>query len=299
MEAHLAHHVDFPEEDDAPVPVGAIAAKASGVAASLADLLRTAPEGELLREGAVVVLAGRPNVGKSSLYNALLGTERAIVTEIPGTTRDALDASVQLGGYPFRLVDTAGLRQTVDPVERIGVEVARRALARADLVLLCVEGEAEDTRAEEAFLDEGLGVPVVLVRTKCERRDGGGRAESPEPGGAAEARISGSVVAEVRTSVRTGEGLDSLRELLPALVFRGLVEAAPDDPVVTNRRQAEAMRRGREEIEQFRSALEDGVPAEMAATHLRAAESALEDVIGVVVTDDVLDVVFRNFCVGK
>ena len=139
VEAYLAHHIDFPEEDEAPVSVDRVVDAASALREALEELLETAPEGELLREGALTVLAGPPNSGKSSLYNALLGEERAIVTEVPGTTRDALEAVISIGGFPFRLVDTAGLRDSDDRVEELGIEVARRYLDRADLVLFCVE----------------------------------------------------------------------------------------------------------------------------------------------------------------
>ncbi len=131
LEALLVHHLDFPEEDEPPVPLEEILIRAEELAEVMDGLLRTAPEGELLREGALTVLAGRTNAGKSSLFNALLGEERSIVTEVPGTTRDALEAVVSLGGYPFRLVDTAGLRETEERVEKIGVEVAKRYLARS------------------------------------------------------------------------------------------------------------------------------------------------------------------------
>jgi len=163
LEALLAHHVDFPEEDDAPVPLSVVAAEARTLTAQLGALLSSAPEGALLREGAMAVLAGLPNSGKSSLYNALIGEERAIVTEVPGTTRDALETAVQLGGYPFRLVDTAGLRSTEDRVERLGVEVARRHLAMADVILFCVEAGRTPGAEERAFLDEVTHVPTVFV----------------------------------------------------------------------------------------------------------------------------------------
>ncbi|HYJ79695.1 MAG TPA: GTPase, partial [Longimicrobiaceae bacterium] len=128
-EALIAYTIDFPDEDEPPVPPERVRAAAHAVLGRLDALLATAPEGELLREGALTVLAGRPNSGKSSLFNAMLGAERAIVTEIPGTTRDALEATVTLDGYPFRLVDTAGLRATADRVEGMGIDVARRYLA--------------------------------------------------------------------------------------------------------------------------------------------------------------------------
>ncbi|MCG6957122.1 MAG: tRNA uridine-5-carboxymethylaminomethyl(34) synthesis GTPase MnmE [Gemmatimonadetes bacterium] len=287
VEALLAHHIDFPEEDDAPVPVESVAEEGKGVLRQLEVLLATAPEGTLLREGAVVVLAGRPNTGKSSLYNALLGEERAIVTEEPGTTRDALEAMVQMGGFPFRLVDTAGLRAAEGRVEKLGVEVARRYLARADVVLLCVDVGTGVGEAETEFLGELGSRPIVRVDTKGDL--GGDALEDGE----------GCYAGRVRVSVVTGEGLGELRDLLPRLVFRGLVGSAPDVPVVTRRRQARALAAARDEVGAFVGALDAGVPAEMATTHLRAAETALEEVVGAVSVGEILDAVFKEFCIGK
>lgn len=290
LEAMLTHHIDFPEEDDAPVPIERIVGEAGSVLESMRTILATAPEGELLREGAVTVLAGIPNAGKSSLFNALIGRDRAIVTEEPGTTRDALEAVVELGGYPFRLVDTAGLRDTDDRVEKLGVEVARGYLKQADVILLCVEAGRTPGEAEGSFLEDVKGVPVVRVTTKI---DTGGSVRSSGgvsgPGWAGEAAVS----------VETGEGLETLRTLLPQLVFRGLVQGDGSVPVLTRRRQARALQGAAEGVESFMRALSEEVPAELAATHLRMAESALEDLIGVVTVDEVLDVVFGEFCIGK
>jgi tRNA modification GTPase len=289
LEALLVHHLDFPEEDDAPTPVARIAEGADELARRLDALLATAAEGELLRAGAMVVLAGRPNSGKSSLFNALLGQERAIVTEVPGTTRDALEATVSLGGFPFRLVDTAGLRETSDRVERIGVDVARRYLTAADLVLLCVEGVRALDAEERGFL-EGVGVPVVIARTKADL-EGARRDEEVEiPSGACGA---------LYVSALRGDGLGELRALLPRLAYRGLVEADADTPVVTRARQARAIGAALTEVRSFAAALRDGVGPEVASAHLRPAESALEEVLGVITPDDVLDRVFAEFCVGK
>lgn len=314
LEAWLAHHIDFPEEDDAPVPLEDVVARTDVFLGTLDRLLETAPEGEMLREGAVTVLAGRPNVGKSSLYNALIGEDRAIVTEVPGTTRDALEAVVELGGYPFRLVDTAGLRATDDSVERMGIEVARRALSRADLILLCVEAGRQPGPAEEGFLREIPGVPVVLVETQADRLEADPEFEAPglATGGKEAfadlevAREGGTdrertvkLAGRVQVSAETGAGLEVLRELLPRLVYGGLVEAAGTVPVLTRRRHARGLTRARSEVAAFRDALEEGIPADVAATHLRPAETALEEVLGLVTVDDVLDVVFRSFCVGK
>lgn len=308
LEALLAHHVDFPEEDDPPVPLEAIVREAEAVAVRLEVLGRTAPEGELLREGALAVLAGRPNAGKSSLFNALIGEERAIVTEEPGTTRDALEAVVQMGGYPFRLVDTAGLRDTEDRVERLGVEVAQRYLERAQVILYCAEAAGGLGDDDDAFLRGVAGVPAVLVETKADLHAGEGGTPAPDsraPGatdpdaGPRNAGDAGGVRGRVRVSVADGRGLEELRALLPRLVFAGLVEGGADVPVVTRRRQARAVAAARDEVLAFVEALREGTPAELASTHLRAAESALEELVGILGVEDVLDLVFREFCVGK
>lgn len=284
-EALLVYSIDFPEEDEPPVPPERIRAAAEDVRRRIDGLLATAPQGELLREGALTVLAGRPNSGKSSLFNALLGTERAIVTDVPGTTRDALEAVVTLGGYPFRLVDTAGLRETLDRVEGIGIEVARRYLAAAQLVLFCVESGREPEEDERRFL---AGLPpgsAVLVRTKADWGEGVGE----PPAG----------VRALSVSAVTGEGLPALREALVGMAFGGIVEAPAEAPLVTRERQARALRVAREEVELFLAAWDGGVPPEFAATHLHAAAGALEDLLGVISTDDLLDRVFGQFCVGK
>ena len=309
LEALLVHHLDFPDEDEPPTSLRAVAREARAVRRHLEGALATAPEGELLREGALTVLAGRPNSGKSSIFNALVGSERAIVTEIPGTTRDAIEATVSLGGYPFRLVDTAGLRETGERVEALGIEVARRYLARADLVLYCAEGGEGISEADVGFLDE-RECPVLVLETKADlaRPGAGGRRPPPDARGNGGPDRSLAAVAagdgatpprRIATSVVTGEGLEELGRLLPRMVFGGLVKAEPDTPVVTRRRHRRGLERAVEELDGFARALESGVPAEVAATHLKPAETALEDILGIVTLDEVLDQVFQEFCIGK
>lgn len=290
LEALLAHHIDFPEEDEPPTPLEEVGARAAAVVAEIDVLLRTAPEGELMREGALTVLAGRPNVGKSSLYNALAGEERAIVTDEAGTTRDALEVGLQLGGFPFRLVDTAGLRESGERIERIGIEVTRRYLERADLVLLCVpvgDGLGDE---EREFLEEVRHAPVVLLKTKADVTGAGGEPTSD---------LDGRAAAKLRVSALTGQGLDQLRQLLPELVYSAVVSISPEVPVLTRRRHADGLRTARTEIEAFRRGLAEGLPPEVASTHLRPAETALEELLGVISVEDVLDAVFAEFCVGK
>ena len=286
VEALTVYAIDFPEEDEPPVPPERIRQAAADAGLRIDQLLATAPEGELLREGALVVLAGRPNSGKSSLFNAMLGIERAIVTEIPGTTRDALEAPFAVDGYPFRLVDTAGLRETDDRVEGIGIEVARRYLAAADAVLFCVESGRALAPEEAAFLAEADPARTVLVRTKADL--------------AARSDASGAAVrAEVAVSALQGGGLGELRAILLAMAFGGIVGETGHAPLVTRERHARALRTARGEVDEFLVALDAGIPMEFAATHLRSAAGSLEDLIGSVSTDDILDRVFGDFCIGK
>jgi tRNA modification GTPase len=295
LEVLLVHHLDFPEEDDPPVPLGRVLEEAGKLQGTMEKLLKTAPEGELLREGAITVLAGRPNSGKSSLFNALLGEERAIVTEVPGTTRDALESVVSLGGFPFRLVDTAGLRDTQERVESLGIEVARRYLKKADLILFCAEAGRALEEEEKGFVEEVFPIPVVLIRTKVDEMEGdrGGSAVDQED------VPSHQVKASVDLSVETGDGLEELKELLPSLAYGGLLDQRGDMPVITRARQSAGIRRALGEVMSFRAGLEEGLPAEVAATHLRPAETALEELLGVIPREEILDRLFREFCIGK
>jgi tRNA modification GTPase len=293
-ESLIAYSIDFPEEDEPPVPPERIHAAAADVLARIGALLATAPEGELLREGALTVLAGRPNSGKSSLFNALLGAERAIVTEIPGTTRDALEAQASVDGYPFRLVDTAGLRETVDRVEGIGIEFARRYLAAADLVLFCVEAGRALQEDEREFLRDRDPGRTLVVRTKADLAGDG--EEAMADGGMDD---PAAALRSVTVAAVEGTGIPELREALLGMAFGHVLADPGEAPVVTRERHARALRRARDELAEFEAALAERVPMEFAATHLRAAAGALEDLIGAVSVDDVLDRVFGDFCVGK
>ena len=249
----------------------------------IAGLVATAPEGERLREGALLVVAGPPNAGKSSLFNALLGKERAIVTEVPGTTRDAIEAYAVIEGFPFRLVDTAGLHESTDRVEKLGIEVSRRYLGAADLVLFCRDAGWEMRDAESERFVAACQAPVVLVQTKADLSD----------------RLTASPPNRLAVSVVTGAGLAELKRRLAAVAFGRLLGIGDVEPVVTRARHRVALERALAEIEAFWSARGEGLDAAAAATHLRASVGALDDLIGVVTPDDVLDRVFASFCVGK
>ena len=217
------------------------------------------------------------------------------MTEIPGTTRDALEAVISLGGFPFRLVDTAGLRETRERVELMGIEVARRYLKRADLILFCVEAGRRLNTEEEAFLGEVEETPVVLVRTKGDEVGDAGGKETEVSTTSSPPNIQGSV----EVSVKTGLGLDTLKDALPALIYTGLVSQESELPVLTRARHTSGLRRALEEVRSFREGLESALPAEVAATHLRPAETELEELLGVIPREEILDRLFREFCIGK
>jgi tRNA modification GTPase len=277
VQALLGYEIDFPDEDDGPVPRSQIAEALADAAAKVDRLLATAPAGERLREGALVVIAGRPNAGKSSLFNALLGTERALVTEIPGTTRDAIEAATSFLGWPVRLVDTAGVRETDERIERMGVEVSRRWLAAADLVLLCVEaGRAPETEELELAGD----FPAVLARTKADLGNSGG-------GGG------------VSVSTVTGQGLDIVRRAVAEAVFGRRVALGDLEIGLTRERHRNALEAAAEALTEARPHLEPGGDAVLAAHHVRMAALALDELVGAIDVEDVLERIFSSFCVGK
>jgi len=278
LESLLAYDIDFPDEDDGPIPKSRIAVATGSVLASLNDLLATAPAGELVRNGALVVIAGAPNAGKSSLFNAMLGRSRAIVTEVPGTTRDAIEAVLDTGPWPIRLVDTAGLRETTDVVEQLGIEVATRYLASADGVLACGD-TADGVLRTAAAVSQLTDAPVIPVRTK------GDLAPS----------------FDVNTvSATTGHGIRELLDRVAEVVSERYGRAPIDAPILTRERQRFCVEQAREEMAAFAAAIEDeALPASIAAVHLRSAVNALADVTGTIDVEDVLDRLFRTFCVGK
>ncbi len=293
-ESLCVYEIDFPDEDEGPIPAERIDAAAEDVVSRIEHLLETAVEGELLREGALTVIAGRPNVGKSSLFNALCGFERVIVTDQPGTTRDAIEAVITLSDFPFRLVDTAGLREPPGAVERIGIEVARRYLAGADLVLFCAEaGRALDAE-EVQFLDRLDAQAVTLVRTKADQVEASGG--QPPDEGTPRAPLG---IESLHVSALTGAGLAALRDRLVRSAFSGTLALDAEAPLVTRKRHARQLRGARDEVLAFLEARAQKLAPEVAATHLRAAAQAMEELLGVIGPDDLLAHVFSQFCIGK
>lgn len=286
IESLLAYDIDFPEEDEGPVPRERIVRAVDAAAASLDSLLATVPRGELIRSGAVVVIAGEPNVGKSSLFNALLGRSRAIVTDVPGTTRDAIEALIDGDRWPLRLVDTAGIRDTTDIVERLGVELSQRHIQGAHVVLACGDSAASLEHVIQRVGAIARSPVVIPTRTK--------RDLAPEG-------RQGSVEADaVHVSASTGAGLKELLARIDQELSRRYDSGGADTPVVTRARHRAILGAAREELAAFREGwTSDELPATVAAVHLRSAVHSLEELIGSVDVEDVLERVFSSFCVGK
>ena len=276
LQALLSYEIDFPGEDDGPVPPDRIAAAVEASQARIGHLLATAPSADRMRQGALLVLAGRPNAGKSSLFNALLGTDRALVTEIPGTTRDAIEAHTDFLGWPVRLVDTAGLADAEDRLERMGIEVSHRYLSAADLVLLCVESGRGLDRSEAALAGARAS---LVVRTKRDLANG-----------AAEGLAVSSV---------TGEGIDDLRRAVAERMFGDRIALGDLEPTLGSERHREALARAATALEDAAEHLVPSGEAVLVSHHVREATLALDELVGVVDVEEVLGKVFAGFCVGK
>jgi tRNA modification GTPase len=298
VEALVAYDVDFPDEDDGPVARDRVLAGARAAADAVRALIATAPAGAIARDGAVTVLAGPPNAGKSSLFNALAGEARALVSEVPGTTRDALEAVVEppaaagRAPWPVRLVDTAGLRETADRVEQLGVALGERWIRRAHVVVACGDtlDDVARTRAQVAALTPA---PVLGAWTKADLRGGPDATLVPGGRGAAAPPV-------LEVSAETGAGCAALLAAVTDAVAARYGAPDPELPLVTRARHLQALEAGHAELAAFADAwAAAALPATVAAVHLRAAADALESVIGAVQVDDVLDRVFGTFCVGK
>ncbi|HEY7984316.1 MAG TPA: tRNA uridine-5-carboxymethylaminomethyl(34) synthesis GTPase MnmE, partial [Ktedonobacterales bacterium] len=296
--------LDFPE-DEVPQPDRAALAALTGQAqAGVAALLAGAERGLLLRQGARVAILGRPNVGKSSLLNALVGHDRAIVTPVAGTTRDTIEETATLGGVALHLVDTAGLVESDDPVERIGVERTRAAAATADVALFVLDGSqplapadhaaAADLRARgfgapaDGTAVDGAVRPLLLVLNKD---------DLPPALSEAQARALWPAAPLVRTSTRRPEGVRPLQDALAALLGGG--DAASEDPLVASVRHRDALRRAAEALATAADALAAGIPLDLVALDLRGALEALGEITGETATADLLDRIFAEFCIGK
>ena len=287
--AYVEGAMEFPEEDLELLPWSALLAKVEDIDRRLVTLLETFHSGRVLRQGVQVVIVGRPNVGKSSLFNALLAANRAIVTAIPGTTRDVLEEVVNLRGYPFRLVDTAGIRASDDPIEREGIGRARTSLEGADLVLLTLDGSEPLTAEYEEAIAAVRGKPVQVVLNK---------ADLPSAVVWDELRARLPAWPVVAVSCKEQQGLDRLAEAMVEAVLHGQ-QRAHQGPMLTKLRHWEAVRHAHQSLTRVRQGMEQHLSGEFIAMDLREALEWLGEVVGLNYTEDLLDKIFSEFCIGK
>lgn len=280
--------IDFPEEDVVFARRGEILHRLATARESLAGLVRTAEKGRLLREGLGVAIVGKPNVGKSSLLNALLREDRAIVTDVPGTTRDTLEETAEIGGLMLRLVDTAGIRETRDVVEREGIQRTRRAIAGAELVLLMLDGSEPLGAEDRALLAE---VPRERTLVVANMRD---RMPSAEPGWAGDV----GDLPRVTVSALTGAGLPEMEDWIRRWALQE-ERPAIGEALITNLRQKRAAEQALAAVAAAIAGVNEGVGDELLAIDLGRALDALGDIVGETTADDLLNRIFAEFCIGK
>ncbi len=275
--ARIEAYIDFPEEDIQPEVGEGFRSEVSRLLQSISGLLATAPLGQRLRSGYRLVLMGPPNVGKSSLLNALLGSDRAIVSPVPGTTRDTVEESIVLAGFTVRLIDTAGLRPSSDPVEQEGISRTRTAAEQADLVLALIDRTQSKDPCESEWARFNGKLFKILTKSDLPCTYSG----------------EGHPV-----SAKTGEGLDFLRKAV-AQRLAGNLSAPGSEEIAVNTRHAEGLQRATEALATASSSLATRAAPELVASDLRLALQALESILGVGTSEDVLDRLFAQFCIGK
>ena len=299
LEALIAYDIDFPEEDHGPVSRTRVSETAASIQEMLNNLLETAITTEIVRDGAIAVIAGRPNVGKSSLFNSLIGEARAIVTDIPGTTRDAIEAHVQLKQWPVRLIDTAGLRSTDQLVERLGIEVSERHLKNAHIVIAC-DDDADQVLRTVELIRSITTAPILPVQTKSDRLGERRNLFHSTSSSSDDPKLPGIQTTLVGVSAHTREGLSELSTALEQLLEAKYGSIPVSNPALTRVRQRVAVQLASRELSAFLQQWESvALPAPVAAVHIRAAIGALDELIGAVDIEDVLGRVFATFCIGK
>jgi tRNA modification GTPase len=283
--AHIEAHIDFPEEGIAPDTRDALLDRLRQSLEFIDELLRTADEGRVLRHGIRAAIVGRPNVGKSSLLNQLLGHERAIVSPIPGTTRDTIEETANIRGLPVVFIDTAGLRDAGDDLEKEGIRRSHESAARAELVLHVLDGSEplndEDTRQ----LQPAAARKRILVRNKLDRPQ---RLVLP----------AGLESESVGVCALNGAGMEALKDAIQQRLWNGAIRADML-PAMINARHQDALRRARTAAERSLAALREDLTLDLVAVDLRIAVNAVGEIVGQTATEDLLDNIFSQFCIGK
>jgi tRNA modification GTPase len=301
--AHVEAHIDFPDEDIAPDTKAQLLKRLENGIAFMDELLRTANEGQILRRGIRAAIVGRPNVGKSSLLNQLLGRDRAIVSPIAGTTRDTIEETANIRGLPIVFIDTAGLREARDEIEQEGIRRSRESLANAEFILHVLDASEPLSEADENILAEFAGKKRILVRNKMDlpvklklpaERRAPSRLE-PNPPQHAET-VLGAPIMDV--CCLNGQGIEALKDAIKELVWSGEIRAEMLQVMINSRHQ-DALNRARLSTQMTIDALRGDATLELAAMDLRIAVNAVGEIVGKTATEDLLDSIFSQFCIGK
>jgi tRNA modification GTPase len=292
--AHVEAHIDFPDEDISPDTKDQLQKRLESGIVTMDQLLRTADEGQILRRGIRAAIIGKPNAGKSSLLNQLLGHDRAIVSHIPGTTRDTIEETANIRGLPVVFIDTAGLRETSDDVEKEGVRRSRASLEKADLILHVIDATEPLSDAETKYLTGFPDKKRIVILNKidlCSRR----REEADSVASKLHLLTS---AATVEVSCLTGNGIEQLKDAIKDLIWSGEINAEMLQVAINSRHQ-DALSRGRAAGVRTLEALRSEQPLDLVAVDLRIAVSAIGEIVGKTTTEDLLDVIFSQFCIGK
>ncbi|MCR4718106.1 MAG: tRNA uridine-5-carboxymethylaminomethyl(34) synthesis GTPase MnmE [Firmicutes bacterium] len=279
LAAKMQVAIDYPDEDLEDVTETDIIDTLSEVQQAVMRMLATKDSGKIIREGIKTAIVGKPNVGKSSLLNCLAKEDRAIVTDISGTTRDIIEEFVSLDGVPLRLLDTAGIRETDDAVEKIGVERAKAAIDEADLVILVVDLSRKEDREDRKLLELVKNKKHIKVANKSDIK-------------------SESILADVEISSKTGEGIDKLAEMIKKMYNFAEIESG-DTAIITNMRHIAALSNTEEALSRAKEQLECGMPQDIAALDINEAIDFLGEITGEKVSEDIVSEIFHSFCVGK
>jgi tRNA modification GTPase len=280
--AHVEAYIDFPEEDIAEETKEQLLTRLERGVAFMDELLRTANEGQILRRGIRAAIIGRPNAGKSSLLNQLLGHDRAIVSPIPGTTRDTIEETANIRGLPVVFIDTAGLREARDEIEVEGIRRSRDSLQKAEFILHVFDASEPLLEADEKFLSEFSGKKRILVRNKIDLPP--------------KLELRGQQFVDV--CCLTGKGIETLKDAIKDLVWSGEIKTEMLHVMINSRHQ-EALSRARASTVRTIEAMRTGATLELAAMDLRIAVNAVGEIVGKTATEDLLDMIFSQFCIGK
>jgi tRNA modification GTPase len=283
--AEVEARIDF-EDDLPPLNENSVIEQIKTVIASVEDILATAERGELLRSGIKVAIVGRPNVGKSSLLNAWSRSDRAIVTELPGTTRDTIESILVVGGIPVLVLDTAGIRETADTVEKLGVERSRKAAESADLVLLTIDATSGWTKEDDLIYQQVSDRSLILVINKIDLA-------TPDT-----VQYPSEIKNVIVTAAAKHQGIDALETAILDAIETGNIEAANTD-IAINQRQATTLYRVKNALDRVRETIDNNLPLDFWTIDLREAIQALGEITGEGVTESVLDRIFSRFCIGK